>query len=169
MVKRAKLATSGVRKAPKPQKRANPNAGVTQLRRELAEALERQKATSEILAVINSSKSELQPVLDTIVRTASRLCDAEFSLIYKLQDGKYHLAATNNTATEFIKYASEHPLSPGRGSLVGRTALEQKTIHLPDCLAVRNTSRWTISAPGNIAPRSASPCNWMRPRSASLR
>ena len=135
MVKRAKLATSGVRKAPKPQKRANPNAGVTRLRRELAEALERQKATSEILAVINSSKSELQPVLDTIVRTASRLCDAEFSLIYKLQDGKYHLAATNNTATEFIKYASEHPLSPGRGSLVGRTALEQKTIHLPDCLA----------------------------------
>src|SRR5436309_15734409 len=70
-----------------------------------------------------------------IVRTASCLCKAEFALIYKLRDGKYHLAATNNTASAFVKYASEHPLSPGRGSLIGRVALEQKTVHLPDCLA----------------------------------
>jgi two-component system, NtrC family, sensor kinase len=105
------------------------------LRRELTEALGRQKATSAILAVISSSTTELQPILDTIVRTASRMCDAEFALIYKLQDGKYHLAATNNTAEDFVNYASEHPLVPGRGSLIGRTTLEQKPIHLPDCLA----------------------------------
>src|SRR6266436_704584 len=108
---------------------------ISRLRRELAEALERQKATSDILNAINTSTVELEPILDTIVKTASRLCDAEFALIYKLQDGKYHLAATNNTATAFVKYASKHPLSPGRGSLIGRVALEQKTVHLPDCLA----------------------------------
>jgi two-component system NtrC family sensor kinase len=107
----------------------------SRLKRELTEALERQKATSDILNAINSSPIELQPILDTIVRTASRLCEAEFALIYKLHDGKYHLAATNNTATAFVKYASKHPLSPGRGSLIGRVALEQKTVHLPDCLA----------------------------------
>jgi len=56
-------------------------------------------------------------------------------MIYKLQDGKYHLAATNHTTTAFIRYASKHPLSPGRSTLVGRVALEQKTVHLPDCLA----------------------------------
>ena len=131
------------RKAPTPRKRsarkrpAGVGAGqeTTRLRRELTEALERQKATSEILAAISNSTSGLQPILDTIVRAASRLCEAEFALIYKLRDGRYHLAATNNTATEFIAYAAEHPLAAARGSLVGRTALEQKTIHLPDCLA----------------------------------
>src|SRR3954466_9421504 len=136
MVKRAtKSPASRAGKAPKARKRSPVGPAATKLKRELAEALERQKATSDILNAINSSTMELQPILDTIVRTASRLCDAEFALIYKLQDGKYHLAATNNAATAFVKYASKHPLSPGRGSLVGRVALEQKTVHLPDCLA----------------------------------
>jgi len=126
------------RRAATPRKRsAGVGAGkeTTRLKRELAEALERQKATGEILAAISNSASEFQPILETIVRTASRLCDAEFSLIFKLKDGKYHLAATNNTAASFVKYAASHPLVPGRGSLVGRVALEQKTVHMPDCLA----------------------------------
>jgi GAF domain-containing protein len=70
-----------------------------------------------------------------IARTASRLCKAEYALIYKLQDGKYQVAASNNTAADFIKFAVSHPLMPGRGSLVGRTVIERKTVHLPDCLA----------------------------------
>src|SRR5262249_52559007 len=45
------------------------------------------------------------------------------------------LAAANNAEAAFVKYASEHPIPPGRGSLVGRTAIERKTVHLPDCLA----------------------------------
>jgi GAF domain-containing protein len=140
MAKRPKTARQATkkRKASAPRKRSA-DAGVrketTRLKRELAEALERQKATGEILAAISGSRTDVQPILDTIVRTAAHLCDAEFSLIYKLKDGKYHLAATNNTATSFVKYATAHPLAPGRGSLIGRTALEQKTVHLPDCLA----------------------------------
>jgi len=140
MAKRQHTARQATKKrrAVTPRKRsAGVGAGkeTTRLKRELAEALERQKATGEILAAISNSASEFQPILETIVRTASRLCDAEFSLIFKLKDGKYHLAATNNTAASFVKYAASHPLVPGRGSLVGRVALEQKTVHMPDCLA----------------------------------
>ena len=101
----------------------------------LSEALEQQTATSDVLNVMSRSTFQLQPVLDTIVQTASRLCDAEFALIFRLQDGEYHLAAANNATAIFVQHAATNPIAPGRGSLIGRTALEQKTVHLPDCLA----------------------------------
>src|SRR5215213_1735046 len=69
-----------------------------------------------------------------IVETAGRLCEADYALVYRLQDGKYRVAASNNAEAEFIRYAREHPLLPGRGSLIGRTALEGRTVHMPDCL-----------------------------------
>jgi two-component system, NtrC family, sensor kinase len=131
---------AGGGKRPPANKRA-PVAGANRekptatLRAELKQALERQKATSDILNVINRSAFELQPVLDTIVQTASRLCDAEYALIYKREGTEYRVAATTNTAPDFVRYASSHPIRPGRGTLIGRTALEQKTVHLPDCLA----------------------------------
>src|SRR5258708_13592636 len=96
---------------------------------------EKMPEAAEVLKVISRWAFDLQPILDTIVQTASRLCDAEFAQIYKLQDDKYHLAATNNTATDFVRYSADHPLSPGRGLSVGRTGLDRKTVHLPDCLA----------------------------------
>ena len=126
------------RRASSPKREAadlDPSKEVATLRRQLGEALERQKATNDILDAINRSRFELQPVLDTIVRTASRLCDAEFALIFKRIGEEYHLAATNNAATNFVKYATTHPIRPGRGTITGRTALLQKTVHSPDCLA----------------------------------
>jgi GAF domain-containing protein/CheY-like chemotaxis protein len=102
---------------------------------ELSESLEQQTATSEVLSVISSSPTDIRPVLDVILQTAGRLCAAEYALFFKLQDGKYHLAASNNAEAPYVKYLSEHPISLDRGSLVGRTALERRTVHLPDCLA----------------------------------
>jgi len=108
----------------------------TRLLHELRESLQQQTATADVLKVISRSAFDLQPVFDTIVQTASRLCDAQYAIIYKLKDDdKYHVAANNAADPVFLKYAIVHPLVPGRGSLVGRTALERKTIHMPDCLA----------------------------------
>jgi len=102
---------------------------------DLTESLQQQTATADVLKVISRSAFDLQPVLDTIVQTASRLCEAEFALIFKLQGDKYEIASANNAAEAFVKHAAEHPIRPGRGFLVGRTALERKTVHIPDCLA----------------------------------
>jgi signal transduction protein with GAF and PtsI domain len=87
---------------------------------ELSEALEQQTATGDVLNVMSRSTFQLQPVLDTIVQTASRLCDAEFALIFRLQDAKYHLAAANNATAIFVQHAATNPIVPGRGSLIGR-------------------------------------------------
>jgi two-component system, NtrC family, sensor kinase len=107
---------------------------------DLEESLQQQTATSDVLKVISRSAFDLEPVFRTIVQTASRLCEAEFALIYELHGDKYEIVAFNNAAEAFVKHAADNPLRPGRGSLVGRTALERKPVHIPDCLADREYS-----------------------------
>src|SRR4051794_13000693 len=80
--------------------------------------------------------SRAEPVLEAIVATAARLCGAEYALAHLLgNDGRYHTVASNNANAALVKYAVEHPMPPGRGSLTSRTALEGRTIHVDDCLA----------------------------------
>ena len=129
-----------LRRPPKPARDAaslvdDQKAKIEALARELAEAREQQAATSDVLDIINRSTFQLQPVLDAIVQTAGRLCQAEYAVVFRLQDGLYRPAAANNAKTAFVKYLTDHPIAPGRGTLIGRTALERQVVHLPDCLA----------------------------------
>jgi signal transduction histidine kinase len=103
--------------------------------KELSEALEQQTATGDVLNVISRSPSELEPVLDTIVKTAARLCSAEYSFIVRCADDRCHLIAANRVEAEHIRYLARNPVAIDRTSVTGRVALERKTLHVPDVLA----------------------------------
>jgi GAF domain-containing protein len=102
--------------------------------RELTESLEFQTATSEVLKVISSSKFDLQPVLDTLIETAARLCAADIGTLRRREGDTYKLAATFGYKPEWRARVELYSDTPTRGSVFGRTAIEGRTVHIPDVL-----------------------------------
>ena len=103
--------------------------------RELSQSLQFQTATSDVLGVISRSTNDIQPVLEAIVATAHKLCDANFALFFRLgRDGRYHIAASRTANAGFVDWLRTHPISPGDGTATGLAALEKSTIHLHDAL-----------------------------------
>jgi GAF domain-containing protein len=101
---------------------------------ELQESLEYQAATSDVLNVISRSPNALQPVLDTIVATAQRLCGTDRGSIWILHDHQYRLAASIGNDADTVRYFSDNPISPSRSSLIGRVALTNETVHVRNVL-----------------------------------
>jgi class 3 adenylate cyclase len=114
---------------------ANLQEQLDQCSRERDEALEQLTATSEVLQVISQSTFDLQSVLSTLVHAAGQLCQAENVQIFLRDREVYRLAADNGFSPEYQRYVQEHPIRPGRNTLVARTSLEGKTVHIRDTLA----------------------------------
>jgi transcriptional regulator with GAF, ATPase, and Fis domain len=113
------------------------------------ESLEYQTATSEVLNVISRSLNQVQPVLETIVQTAGRLCAADYAMAFKLNDERFSLAAIHGAPPEFVELMGNDPPALDASTLAGRTALERRTIYIADTLTEPGYKRRQAAELGN--------------------
>ena len=123
--------------APKSARRSSSSAAgqeteVARLTRELNESLERQRATSEVLGAISRSKFELQPILQSVVNTAARLCRADGAVIFRLEGGVYRFAAGYSLDPAYLEIERRTAIPPGPGTVVGRAAMSRQVARIDD-------------------------------------
>jgi PAS domain S-box-containing protein len=114
--------------------------------RDLTETLEQQTATSEILRVISSSPTDVQPVFDTIAQSAKRLCNAQFCAVFRYDGERLHFVAHHGLTSQGVEaYHRAYPMTPGRGSAAARSILNGAVEHIPDVDADPNYAHGAIA------------------------
>jgi len=103
--------------------------------RDLTESLQQQTATADVLKVISRSTFDLPAVLQTLVESAARLCDADKTVITREKNGAFYRAEAYGFSPESQEYVKDIPIHAERGSAFGRALLEGRVVHIPDVQA----------------------------------
>src|SRR2546428_1336338 len=112
------------------------NRALIEAHAQVTESLEQQTATSEILRVISSSQTDVQPVFDTIVGSAVRLCRAHIGAVFQFDGERLHLVAHHNFTPEVLDAVGRlHPRPPQRDMVSGRAILSRAVVQIEDVLA----------------------------------
>ena len=102
------------------------------LKKKLAEALERQTATSEVLRVISTSPGELEPVFETILANAVRICEAKIGTLYLREEDGFRTVATHNAPPAYVEVRTRELIRPPPDSTLGRVAATKQVVHIAD-------------------------------------
>ena len=122
-----------------PAEERNLRAYVRELEKKLAEALEQQTATSEVLRVISSSPGELEPVFQSMLENATRICDAQFGNLYLCEGDAFRVVAMHGAAPAYAEVRKQNPVvRPPPDSALGRVALTKQLAHITDIKTTRS-------------------------------
>jgi hypothetical protein len=143
-----KPAKTRHRKTTKPKRNSAPRAArqicssvadlqeqVSALARELAEARDQQTATSDVLRVIGSSPGELQPVFNSMLENAVRICDAKFGAVYRCEGDTLRFLAMHDAPPALAELSRYAPFRPSPKHYFGRLMATKAVVHVADLSA----------------------------------